>query len=874
MSQTVCTTCPYCGTGCGVLATPTKDGALAVKGDPEHPANFGRLCSKGSALGETVSPEGRLLTPMIGKKQTSWDTALNVVAEKFKATVAEHGPDSVALYVSGQLLTEDYYVANKFIKGYVGTANIDTNSRLCMASTVAGHKRAFGTDTVPGTYDDLELADLVLLTGSNLAWCHPVLYQRLSAAKAKRPNMKVVVIDPRRTATCDLADLHLGLRAGTDIALFNHLLRASYEQGCVDAEFVAQHVTGFDDALDAASATDVTVTGLSAQDIDTFTRLWLTTEKTVTVFSQGVNQSDHGTDKVNAIINCHLATGRISKAGMGPLSVTGQPNAMGGREVGGLANMLAAHLDIENADHRAAVQSFWQSPTLPEKAGLKAVDLFRAIGEGKVKALWVMCTNPAVSMPDAKAVRAAIAGCDFVVVSDMFGDTDTAELADVVLPATGWGEKDGTVTNSDRTISRQRGFLPPTGDSLHDWQVICGVAKRMGFSDGFNFDSPAQIFREHAALSGVAAALGKDFDISGFADLSDTDYDALQPTRWPFLAHKTLSDRMFQDGRFFTPTGRANMLPIAQPVSQTTSTDTPFRLNTGRIRDQWHTQTRTARSPRLNQHYGEPFLEIHPEDALALGLRAADLAALSNAHGQSILRVLITDRVARGEVFAPIHWTAATAPSGRISDVVSPKTDPFSGQPDSKAAEVGIRPFAPKWYGFAVSQSELQPKSNYWAKSRLEAGWQYEMAHQETPDCWETYARMLFDAQDAEISSVLDASRDAARIAFHKDGVLIGALFVSDRPVSVSRSFTGSQLGSESETVLLGRPAVGQPDPGPIVCACFSVGVNSILNAIETQSLVSVEAIGEALSAGTNCGSCKPELAALLHSAQRRVAAE
>ncbi|MBO9399853.1 nitrate reductase [Shimia sp. R9_3] len=874
MSQTVCTTCPYCGTGCGVLATPTEDGALTVKGDPEHPANFGRLCSKGSALGETVSNEGRLLTPLIDKEAASWDSALDLVAEKFRKTIAEHGPDSVAFYVSGQLLTEDYYVANKLIKGYMGTANIDTNSRLCMASTVAGHKRVFGTDTVPGTYEDLELADLIILTGSNLAWCHPVLYQRIAAAKAERPEMKVVVVDPRRTATCDIADLHLALRPGTDVALFNHLLQKSHEQGVVDTSFVGQHVAGFDKALDAASGSSVEATGLSAHDIETFVKLWLTNEKTVTVFSQGVNQSDHGTDKVNAILNCHLATGRIGKAGMGPLSVTGQPNAMGGREVGGLANMLAAHLDIENADHRAAVQNFWQSPTLPEKVGFKAVDLFRATGDGKVKALWVMCTNPAVSMPDAKAVRAAISGCDFVVVSDMFGDTDTAELADVVLPATGWGEKDGTVTNSDRTISRQRGFLPPAGESRHDWQAICGVAQRMGFAEAFNFETPAQIFREHAALSGVAAAQGKDFDISGFADLSDAGYDALQPTRWPYPANKTSSERMFEHGDFFTPTRRANMLPIAQPALQEPSKDAPFRLNTGRIRDQWHTMTRTARASRLNQHYGEPFLEIHPEDALALGLRAADLAKVSNEHGHSILRVLITDRVAKGDVFAPIHWTATTAPSGRISDVVTPKTDPFSGQPDSKAAKVAIHPFAPKWYGFAVSQRELQPNSDYWAKSRVEAGWQYELAHQDTPECWESYARALFEAPDAEISSVLDTSRVSARIALHKDGVLIGALFVSDRPVSVSRGFAGSQLGTTSETVLLGRPSAGQPDPGPTVCACFSVGVNTILSAIETQNLMSVDAIGAALSAGTNCGSCKPELAALLQSAQRSVAAE
>ncbi|MEL6236654.1 MAG: molybdopterin-dependent oxidoreductase, partial [Pseudomonadota bacterium] len=384
-------TCPYCGVGCGVLLRPDGAGGLSVRGDPDHPANKGRLCSKGVALGETVGLGHRLLAPRLQGAEIGWDDALQTVADRFSQAIAQHGPDSVAFYVSGQLLTEDYYVANKLMKGFIGSANIDTNSRLCMASTVAGHRRAFGTDTVPGTYEDLDEADLVVLVGSNLAWCHPVLHQRVLAAKAKR-GTKIVVIDPRRTASCDGADLHLALAPGADVALFNRLLAEIDRRGLIDGAF-ADHVDGLQAALDAARADAAAPIGLSEAEIGAFLRLWCETERVVTVFSQGVNQSSSGTDKVNAILNCHLATGRIGRPGCGPFSVTGQPNAMGGREVGGLANMLACHLELENPDHRAAVRKFWDAPNLPEKAGLKAVEMFQAVADGRIKALWIIHTN-------------------------------------------------------------------------------------------------------------------------------------------------------------------------------------------------------------------------------------------------------------------------------------------------------------------------------------------------------------------------------------------------------------------------------------------------------------------------------------------------
>lgn len=863
------TTCPYCGVGCGVIATPDGRGGVSVAGDPDHPANRGRLCVKGAALAETLATEGRLLAPRIGGAEASWDAALDLIARRFSETIAGHGPDSVALYVSGQLLTEDYYVANKLMKGYIGSANIDTNSRLCMASSVAGHRRAFGTDTVPGQYEDLETADLVVLVGSNLAWCHPVLYQRLVAARAARPGMKVVVVDPRRTATCEAADLHLPLAPGADGHLFNLLLCHLADSGRFDPRFLA-HVTGAEAALAAARASTAGATGLSPADLGAFLDLWAGTERVVTVYSQGINQSDSGTDKVNAITNCHLATGRIGRPGMGPFSVTGQPNAMGGREVGGLANMLACHLDLENPAHRKGVQTFWASPAMAQTPGPKAVDLFRAVEAGKIRALWILHTNPAVTLPEADRVARAIAGCDFVAVSDLTSATDTARLAHVLLPATGWGEKDGTVTNSERCISRQRALLPAPGAARPDWWALAQVARRMGFQ-GFDWDGPAAIFREYAALSGVAGALGSDFDISA---LAGADYNRMEPVHWPQSAAPggRRGGRFFADGRFHTADGKGRMIAVAARLPAAVSEAHPYRLNTGRVRDQWHTMTRTGMVPRLNQHLGEPYLEIHPADAARLGLAPATLAEVTNGHGRAILRVMVSDRVAPGHPFAPMHWTGETAPSGRVDALVPGLTDPVSGQPASKSAAVAIRPFAAAWYGYALSRRDLRPGCDYWAKAPLAKGWQAELAGAAVPGDWTGWAQTLFGLSDPAMA-VSDPARGLHRLAFLESGRLAAALFVAPEPVALARSWLATCLDSDTAP-LAGRPGAGLPDPGPTVCACLSVGRNTILRAITEEGLVSVEAIGAALGAGTNCGSCRPEIAQLIAAHRHREAAE
>ena len=867
-----CTTCPYCGTGCGVVLTQTGSGGMAVTGDPDHPANFGRLCSKGSALGETLGHEERLMTPRVNGTDSDWDSALNLVADRFRRAIADHGSDSVAFYVSGQLLTEDYYVANKLMKGFMGSANIDTNSRLCMASTVAGQRRAFGTDTVPGTYEDLDEADLIVLVGSNLAWCHPVLHQRVLAAQAAR-GTRLVVVDPRRTASCDAADLHLPISPGGDVALFNHLLAHLAKVDALDQDFLAR-VNGFQETMARAQADDPAATGLSYDALQAFCALWTGHEKVVTIFSQGVNQSSAGADKVNAILNCHLATGRIGKPGCGPFSVTGQPNAMGGREVGGLANMLACHLELENPDHRSAVRDFWQAPSMPEKPGLKAVDMFRAVGEGQIKALWIIHTNPAVTLPDADRVRDAIAGCDFVVVSDITDRTDTCRLADVVLPATAWGEKDGTVTNSDRIISRQRAVLPAPGESRPDWAILAEVGRRMGWVAQFDYESPAEIFREYAALSGVAGGFGRDFDISGWSDLDDQGYAGLKPTRWPVTGARS-GGRFFADGQFYHADGKARMVPVTwrAPVART-GRRYPFRLNTGRIRDQWHTMTRTGLSARLSAHLAEPFVEIHPEDAAHLSIGPADLVWLRSPEGQGILRARITDSVRRGDVFAPMHWTGETAPSARIDALVAAVTDPVSGQPESKASVVSLARLNAAWYGFAISAAGIRPDCDYWALARTEAGYRAELAGLDTVEDWESYARRLFNLPDAEIQIIEDPSRGMARVALRAGERLLAALFIASEPVAVMRDYVATLPGTTAPEALSGMTPADRPDPGPMVCSCFGVGVNTILAAIEDGGLVNVDEVGAALQAGTNCGSCRPEITGLLSRVTLHEAAE
>jgi len=881
-ARTVKTTCPYCGVGCGVIAEVAADGTTSVRGDPDHPANYGRLCSKGSALAETIGLEGRLLDPLVYGEHAPWDHALDLVAGKFASAIVEHGPDSVAFYVSGQLLTEDYYVANKLMKGFIGSANIDTNSRLCMASSVAGHRRAFGMDTVPGCYEDLELADLVVLVGSNLAWCHPVLYQRLAAAKERRPEMKIVLIDPRRTMTADIADLHLPIRADGDAALFCGLLSHLATSGAIDYEYVRAHTSGFAAALQAARSIDSydisRQTGLDAATLQQFFALFARTQKTVTVYSQGVNQSSCGTDKVGAIINCHLATGRIGKPGAGPFSVTGQPNAMGGREVGGLANMLAAHMEIENGDHRERVQRFWRSPRIAERPGLKAVDIFRAVADGRIKALWVMATNPVVSMPEAGEVEAAIRACPFVVVSDVVAETDTVRHAHVRLPATTWGEKSGTVTNSERRISRQRTFLPAPGNARPDWWIICEVGKRMGFVEAFAYSSPAEIFAEHAALSAFENDGVRDFDIGAFAGIDAGGFDSLDPFQWPRRASSAVApvtQRFFSSGAFYTPDRKARFVAVTADAIVRTSPAFPLILNTGRVRDHWHTMTRTGKSARLSQHLAEPYVEIHPEDARRQSIEDAHLVRIASPFGTILVRALLSARQTKGTLFVPMHWTDQFASRARVGRLVPALTDPISGQPASKHVPVRIERFVAATFGFAVlRQMPQKVPSEYWAIAKCDGGWRVELAFAEDSHDWAAVAAELFDAPpEAESIAYGDCHARQHRFACFDGDHLVGALFLAPEPVAVSRSWAVEQLSAASakqhvrQAVIAGRPGKGSVDRGPTVCVCYGVGAREIANAV-TRGCRTVAAVGEALQAGTNCGSCRAEIRGIIDAHQ------
>ena len=850
---TIRTTCPYCGVGCGVLASVNATEVLSVKGDPEHPANFGKLCSKGSALAQTLGTARRLTEPYYQNKQavmqqhqpmqlgndfnardisekplieqTDWDTVLDDVASRLNDTIAKHGRDSIMFYVSGQLLTEDYYVANKFIKGFIGNNNIDSNSRLCMSSAVAGHKRAFGADLVPANYEDLEACDLLVLVGSNMAWCHPILFGRFLAAKKANPNKKLIVIDPRRTDSCEFADLHLPIAAGTDTHLYNGLLHYLDQQGCQNDEYVNQSL-GVDDAVNAAKAWSIDKVAhacqVSADSIRQFYECVAATDKTVTAFSMGVNQSQSGTDKVNAIINTHLFTGRVGKVGASPFSLTGQPNAMGGREVGALANLLAAHLELDDADHRQLVADFWHSPQpISPNVGVKACDAAAAILDGRIKAIWIMATNPVVSLPDADNFRQALAECDLVIVSDCSVDSDTVKCADIVLPAQGWGEKSGTVTNSERRISRQRTLMPAVGLAKPDWWILSQVATRMGLP-GFDYKQPSEIFNEHVALTADGNThshrtshsnknypryLNLSKDLSALmtdevpADkpaqqyisqhinqngnqihqpivLSQQAYEEMLPFQWGGTRIsmidkiKPLENEIINSAATITksqliaitPSNEAsvanvhryqsrknpqlivdNRTPSKHEVEYDTQSENEVfhvRLITGRLRDQWHTMTRTGLASQLNQHQPVPTLTIHPNDARQLGVQDNDFVQLhrryenygkyesyengvtsdgivsdtamstaqdSNKQASTVLaQVTISDTLRVGDAFMPMHWSNAFASFARVGPLIPTVVDPHSGQPELKNSAISVTPVPMQSFGKILVHPEWQ----------------------------------------------------------------------------------------------------------------------------------------------------------------------
>ena len=882
-------TCAYCGVGCGIEASIGAKGELSIRGDKSHPANYGNLCSKGLALGETVSHEGRLLQPSIAGVETDWPKALQHVASKFSQAIEEHGPDSVAFYVSGQLLTEDYYVANKLMKGFIGSANIDTNSRLCMSSSVVGHKRAFGSDTVPGCYEDLDTAELVVITGSNLAWCHPVLFQRLKAEKAKRDNLFIVVIDPRETDTCSIADLHLAIQPETDVALFNGLLTYLVEHKKIDNNYIQQHSEGFEAALKSAQkdapsiaqlATDLT---LSEQDLRSFFAHFSNTKKTVTIYSQGVNQSTQGSNKVNSIINCHIATGRIGQPGMGPFSITGQPNAMGGREVGGLANTLAAHMEFGDQKANQLISEFWETEQLATSPGLKAVDLFEAMNKGKIKAVWIIATNPVVSLPNSNKIISALKKCPTVIVSDCMADTATTQYADVLLPAQGWSEKSGTVTNSERRISRQRRLLPSPGVAKADWWIISEVAKRMGFAKAFNYLHEGEIFSEFTKMTtlGNEDGLARDLNLIGLTTLDAKGYSQLTPQQWPVthLQTKNVHQRLFADKQFFTASKKVQFIAVSQLATSLNvkselpkQSQYPLILNSGRIRDHWHTMTRTGLSSRLGAHITEPFVAIHPNDAEKSQIKDNNLVAINSPQGAMLVRALLTKQQNQGQLFTPIHWNSQTAKSANICNLVSDDNDPISGQPGFKSTQVSLK----KWhYHSEAMLLTRQPLAlgefDYWVKQKVEKGYLYRIADNRTAsELAQAIQSLLQNTQGKTLQfSSTDQSQQAIhRYAFVQNGQLNNAYITSEQLTTQSLDWLQSvldlPLDSSIELTLISGIVEGKLAQGKIICACKQVGINTITEAIQEQGCHSLDSIKQCTGAGTGCGSCLPEVESIL----------
>ena len=735
-------TCCYCGVGCGVIIQTENDRITGVRGDPDHPANFGRLCTKGSTLHLTARHDLRALYPEMRLKRdeslqpVSWDGAIDHVAQRFAAIIRQHGPDAVAFYISGQLLTEDYYVFNKLAKGLIGTNNIDTNSRLCMSSAVAGYKATLGADAPPACYEDIDFAKVLFIAGSNTAYAHPIVYRRIEDAKAKDPELRIIVVDPRRTDTAQAADMHLPIQPGTDVALFNGMLHVMLWEGLVDMAYIRAHTEGFDTLKETVREYTpklvADICGIPEADIVTAAK-WFGVGPTLSLYCQGLNQSTSGTEKNAALINLHLATGQIGKPGAGPFSLTGQPNAMGGREVGGMATLLPGHRDLKNADHREELQQFWGGRAISDKAGLTATEIFEALNDDRLKAIWIICTNPLTSLPNARLIEEGLKKARFVVVQDVSNKVETLKYADVILPAAAWAEKEGTMTNSERRISYLNKIIDAPGEALPDTEIICRFAQKMGYP-GFEFEDQAAIYAEHAALTADT-----NIDISGL------NYDILKKEKsvqWPYPKVKIQqvtakkkpvwlneenvplpkgTARLFTDRTFYTPTTKAVIYAVPdENTSEQPDSDFPFILTTGRIRDQWHTMSKTGKVNKLNQHIKQAFLEIHPADAAKLQIGENDVCVIRSRRGEVQVKAKIGPAIKRGVVFLPMHWgKILDSDLNRANNVTNDIVDPLSKEPDFKFCAVSVQKYKKPFqriviigagagaYGFVKSYREI-----------------------------------------------------------------------------------------------------------------------------------------------------------------------
>jgi len=920
MNQTR-STCPYCGVGCGVIIESDGVQITGVRGDPDHPANFGRLCTKGSTLhltaSEAVTRQTRLLQPMRRAERTAppeaigWEPALDMAADKFAQVIGAHGPDAVGFYVSGQLLTEDYYVFNKLAKGLVGTNNIDTNSRLCMSSAVAGYKKTLGADAPPACYDDLKFASCLFIVGSNTAWAHPILFRRIEDAKAANPAMKIIVVDPRRTDTAGIADLFLPIQPGTDVMLFNGMLNLMLREGWTDARYIAGHTRGFD-AIEATLG-DCTperaaqVCGISDDDLREAARLFATSSATLSLYCQGLNQSSSGTAKNAALINLHLAGAQIGRPGAGPFSLTGQPNAMGGREVGGLANLLSAHRDLANPVHRAEVAALWGVPDVPAKPGKTAVEMFQAAADGEIRALWIACTNPAQSMPDQATVRRALERCEFVVVQEAFSTTATCDFADLLLPATSWGEKEGTVTNSERRISRVRAAVTAPGQARDDWAIGVAFAHKLQARLSrpslpgalFPYGNAEAVWNEHRE-----STRGRDLDITGMS------YAMLEaaPQQWPLRQGETTGRaRLYEDGVFPTPDGRARFVETPfEPLAEPREPRYPLSLNTGRLRDQWHGMSRTGTLGRLFGHAPEPSVQMRPEDMARRQLAEGDLVHVTSRRGSIVLPVTGSTDVGLSQAFIAMHWGGETVSglsnSGErlagVNALTSPSYCPDSKQPELKHAAIDIRKAELPWSLLAAAwlpqdtalaiagalRGLMQAFAfascvPFAAAGALETGSPGRTgilfraaACEPPPEAVLARIEELLSLGGGDTLRYTDAGRGQRRamrlVRNGDDARLEGFLLGGDtRAEAWIKALLQDRLPAQAFGRQLLRPGATAPAGvaarGKIVCSCLGVAQTAIDAQLAAGSGDEFQRLAElqgALKCGTHCGSCLPEL--------------
>jgi len=899
-------TCCYCGVGCGVLVQTDGEQVIGVRGDPDHPANFGRLCTKGSTLHLTASPalqsQARALHPEIrlmresARKRASWDVTLDYLASRFAETIRTHGPDSVAFYLSGQLLTEDYYVFNKLAKGLIGTNNVDTNSRLCMSSAVVGYKQTLGADAPPACYEDIDQAELIFIVGSNTAYAHPILYRRLEDARKANPNLKVIVADPRRTDTAREADLFLPILPGTDVALFNGMLHICLWEDLIDLAYIDAHTEGFAELK--ATVRDYTpkfvaqTCGISEADLLQAARLFGSSKASLSLYCQGLNQSSAGTAKNAALINLHLATHQIGKPGAGPFSLTGQPNAMGGREVGGMATMMSGHRELDNAEHRAEVAALWGVDDVPAQPGKTAVEMFDAVRNGEIKLLWIVCTNPAQSMPEQKLIREALNKAELVIVQEAYRTTATCDYADVLLPATTWSEKEGTVTNSERRITRVHSAVSKPEEARHDWEIAIAFARKLEALLGkstnlFPYETTEAIWNEHRE-----STRGRDLDITG---LSYAILDEQGPQQWPYPQGASAGrKRLYEDGVFPTKSGRARFVNTTyKPVAERVDARFPFHLTTGRLRDQWHGMSRTGTVAQLFSHASTPVITMSQVDVERRMLAAGDLVHVTSKFGSQILPLAIGDDMRAGQSFIGMHWGEEYV-SGRghggdgsygVNALTSPVFDPSSKQPELKHAAVKIMKAELPWrfvvFGWMDAeqvltlQAALRPYMRRFAFAsctlfgRDKVGVLFRAADDYAADAALTAEiEALFGIAGDQVLRYDDKRRGNARHILIADGMLQAVALAGD---ASAEHWLREYLEAEQPVAALGRlllmPSTQAPQAfkprGRIVCNCFNVAeteIDEALAELPGTPEATLAALQSRLKCGTNCGSCVPEL--------------